>query len=161
MTRCPNCGEEIGWFESSCKRCGTPRPKMQTGEGARELEGAHAPDTSDGDTPSLERQIRALRRQLSDHASGLAGVLSAVLPGLGQIYAGNPASGIPLMIAWVIGIPLYVNWCLRGLLMAGYRARMHSGAASSQALVGLLMVAVWVVSILHAMSASKASQKGW
>ncbi len=160
MTRCANCGEEIEWFESSCKKCGTPRPRMQAGGRTQEPDIAHAPDASESDTPTLERQVRALRRQLSDHACGLAGVLSAVLPGLGQIYAGNPGSGIPLMIAWVIGVPLYVNWCLRGLLLGGYRERMHAGAASSQALVGLLIVVVWAVSIVHAMSVSKTSQRG-
>lgn len=166
MRKCPDCSSLNFDADEFCKRCGSRLPTSQqatptvaSGPGSRPV--SRASDTSDDPiVRSLEREIQSLRRQFLSHTSGLAGALSAVLPGLGQIYAGSLGSGIPIMLAWLVGVPTYVTWVSRSLVQPAYRWLPRPEFTTTHALVGLVIVVLWIANIFHAISVSQALQGG-
>jgi TM2 domain-containing membrane protein YozV len=79
---CPKCGKEVTEEMSVCPYCGNPLKVMPT-----------------------QREAPVSRVTVGTKNSGLAAVLSLIIPGLGQMYAGKIGRGLFFLF---IGIPLTV-----------------------------------------------------
>jgi TM2 domain-containing membrane protein YozV len=108
---CPFCSEQILESARKCKYCGEfVDPQLQK-----------------------ERQLEALHQSKPANNAGIAAALTAVIPGLGQIYTGRVATGIGTLIviallmsavpAFGVG-PLLVFWLI-AILDAYRHANPH------------------------------------
>jgi TM2 domain-containing membrane protein YozV len=77
---CPKCGKEVTEEMNVCPYCGNPLKVMPT-----------------------QREMPVSRVTAGTKNSGLATVLSLIIPGLGQMYAGQIGRGLLFLF---IGIPL-------------------------------------------------------
>jgi len=92
------------------------------------------------------------------HRCGLAAALSALLPGLGQIYAGDIIKGMAMVIGWAISGFFYGRWIMTSL---SARSELYSWTNSwgrsdlgfGHFLVGLVFVGFWIYAIVDAASA--------
>lgn len=166
MSKCPDCGTENAEHNEFCTHCGAslsgPHLYSHT-HASTSSPGSGSTIAAGGNEQSVEllqRELRDFRRHLLAHTSGLAGALSAILPGLGQIYAGSPGSGIPIMLAWVIGLLAYTTWCIRTLTRPRFGWEPSPTLTVGHVLVGLMIVVLWVFNILHAISVSETLQEG-
>jgi TM2 domain-containing membrane protein YozV len=77
---CPKCGKEVTEDMNVCPYCGNPLKVMPT-----------------------QRKVPVSKVTVGTKNSGLAAVLSLIIPGLGQMYAGQIGRGLLFLF---IGIPL-------------------------------------------------------
>lgn len=150
MRVCPDCLTDNPDSAEYCKKCSAKLTSIGLSTKASPVKPSTPQVSSVYDTPATRKDILRLSRQLDEHRSGLAAVLSAVLPGLGQVYSGA-MPGIVLVFGWLIGVPLYVRWCISTInrpVLYGWQPT--SGLAPSQVLVGIALIVIWVLNIIHA-----------
>ena len=85
------------------------------------------------------------------HRCGLAAAFSALLPGLGQIYAGDIIKGMAMVIGWVVGGFFYGRWCVNSMIRAAKWGEL--GLEFSHFLVGLAFVGFWIYAVVDAAGA--------
>lgn len=149
---CPDCLTDNLDSAEYCKKCGAKLTSIGFSTKARPVNPSTPQISSIYDAPATRKDIHTLSQQLEAHRSGLAGALSVILPGLGQIYTGA-MSGIVLTLGWLIGVPLYIQWCISTINTPTlYGWQPTSGLTSSQVLVGIALIAIWIINVIHASS---------
>lgn len=152
MGVCPDCLTDNLDSAEYCKKCGAKLTSIGFSTKARPVNPSTPQISSIYDAPATRKDIHALSQQLEAHRSGLAGALSAVLPGIGQIYAGA-VSGIVLFFGWALGVPLYVRWCIRTINRpVFYGLDTASKLAPSQITIGVVLMVIWALNVVHASS---------
>jgi hypothetical protein len=107
---------------------------------------------------SSEGHLSKLNGQMLAHRCGLAGTLSALLSGLGQIYAEEIGKGIAMAVAWLISAVLYGRWIITSI---SARSELYPWASSwdrsdlgfGHSLVGLVLIVFWIYAVVDAASA--------
>ena len=102
-----------------------------------------------------EGYLLKLDGQMYSHRCGLAAVLSALLPGLGQIYAEQLGKGIAMIAAWVIGGFFYGRWIVESVstrpsLYSWTDSWGRSDPGFWHFAIGLVFVGVWIYAIVDA-----------
>lgn len=125
MVFCPNCGHDVKDGAKFCQNCGSEIVQTQSDEKQTKFCqncGFELPDgvkycPSCGFTTS--KQIHSTNNQGTvcnpNKSAGLAGLLSFLIIGLGQIYLGLTKKGIILFVAALISgalTSLFVGWIL-------------------------------------------------
>ena len=152
MRVCPDCSTDNLDSAEYCKKCGAKLRSIGLSARAGSVNPSTPQVSSVYDTPATRKDVLTLSRQLDEHRSGLAAVLSAVLPGLGQVYSGA-VPGIILVLGWLIGVPLYVRWCIRTISMPTlYSWEPTPGLTPSQIVTGIALVVFWILNVVHASS---------
>lgn len=157
MRICPECGTENLESDDYCKKCMAPLGrKVYTTVSTVPTSPSQPPAQ---DTPATQADVQALYCELSDHRVGLAGVLSAICPGLGLVYAGATGAGIAAMLGWAIGVFLYVRWCLGAMTIASalfpYEPAGFGGIHAGHVVVGLIMLAGWAANVFIAQEVAR------
>jgi TM2 domain-containing membrane protein YozV len=94
---CPKCGKEVTEEMNVCPYCGNPLKVMPT-----------------------QREVPASRVTVGTKNSGLAAVLSLIIPGLGQMYAGQIGRGLLFLFVVVpltVIIALFFFWLILPLFL--------------------------------------------
>ena len=97
MPYCPKCGKEVTEEMNVCPYCGNPLKVMPT-----------------------QREPPASRVTVGTKNSGLAAVLSLIIPGLGQMYAGQIGRGLLFLFVVVpltVIIALFFFWLILPLFL--------------------------------------------
>lgn len=95
----------------------------------------------------LESYLVEIRNNVQDHRAGLAGVLSALLPGLGQLYAGSIGRGVAVIVMWIIVNLFYIPWCWDSMSPKSYSS---GGLGFWHVTVGIIMLGFWIWNIADA-----------
>lgn len=137
MIICPNCNAQTPAEEEICATCGTQISYGLSTEGRTDhggvSESAISSEQVVEEAATVREALEGLRRELESHQNGIAATLSVLLPGLGHIYRGR-LSGLPIILAWVVGLPLYFRWCLSS----------YMGMTPAHYLVGALFGGLWL-----------------
>lgn len=116
------------------------------------------------DTPASEKTLRSVSkslavtneeicRRLDGLRVGFQAVFSALLPGLGQIFAGYYGVGISMVIGWLIIAGAYTVWCVQTLTApVTYSWERPEGLTGSQIAGAVILAFLWAANILHAAS---------
>jgi len=93
---CRECGKQISSEAPTCPQCGVQYPVL----------------LPDGTPAALRSQWPAAYRP--PQSNGVAGVLSLIVPGAGQMYRGRVGQGL----AWLVSVPIgYVCFIVPGLIL--------------------------------------------
>ena len=155
---CPDCGTANNDLNGFCSKCSAELPRKLNISSAPIAPHAEKRQASDSEPSDTERLIKRTETRLSDissqmlsHRCGLAAAFSALLPGLGQIYAGDIIKGMVMVIGWVVGGFFYGRWCVNSMIRAAKWGEL--GLEFSHLLVGLVFVGFWIYAIVDAASA--------
>lgn len=158
MKTCPDCSAENSDLDGFCSKCSAALPRTLNVSSAPIAPHTERRPTSDPEASDTERLIKRTESRLSDisnqalsHRCGLAAALSALLPGLGQIYAGDIIKGMAMVIGWVVGGFFYGRWCVNSMIRSAEWGEL--GLEFSHLLVGLVFVGFWIYAIVDAASA--------
>jgi len=167
---CPDCGTANNDLNGFCSKCSAELPRKLNISSAPIAPHAEKRQASDSEPSDTERLIKRTETRLSDissqmlsHRCGLAAAFSALLPGLGQIYAGDIIKGMAMVASWVVGGFFYGRWIIASI---GARSELYPWANSwdrsdlglGHLLVGLVMIGFWVYAIVDAASAPERVQ---
>jgi len=167
---CPDCGTANNDLNGFCSKCSAELPRKLNISSAPIAPHAEKRQASDSEPSDTERLIKRTETRLSDissqmlsHRCGLAAALSALLPGLGQIYAGDIIKGMAMVASWVVGGFFYGRWIIASI---GARSELYPWANSwdgsdlglGHLLVGLVMIGFWVYAIVDAANAPERVQ---
>jgi hypothetical protein len=97
---------------------------------------------------SLRSNVKALNEEFRDHKAGIAGMLSTILPGLGQIYAGAIFRGMIWVSVWVIGLALFFSQGSNG--NAAYSLPFVKGFGLKQFAIAVVLFVIWAINIRQA-----------
>lgn len=158
MKTCPDCGTANNDLSGFCSKCSAALPRKLNISSAPIAPHADRRQASDAEPSDAEKLVKRTETRLADissqmlsHRCGLAGVLSALLPGLGQIYAGDIIKGMAMVIGWAISGFFYGRWCVNSMIHGARWGEL--GLEFSHFLVGLVFVAFWIYAIVDAASA--------
>jgi len=155
---CPDCGTANNDLNGFCSKCSAELPRKLNISSAPIAPHAEKRQASDSEPSDTERLIKRTETRLSDissqmlsHRCGLAAAFSALLPGLGQIYAGDIIKGMAMVIGWVVGGFFYGRWCVNSMIRAAKWGEL--GLEFSHFLVGLAFVGFWIYAVVDAAGA--------
>lgn len=158
MKTCPDCGTANNDLSGFCSRCSAELPRELNISSAPIAHHAEQRQAFDPEASETEKLIKRTESRLSDisnqalsHRCGLAGALSALLPGLGQIYAGDIVKGMAMVIGWVVGGFFYGRWCVNSMIRGAKWGEL--GLEFSHFLVGLVFVGFWIYAVVDAVGA--------
>lgn len=157
MRICPECGTENLESDDYCKKCMAPLVrKVYTTVSTVPASPSQPPAQ---DTPATQADVQALHDEFITHRTGLAGVLSAIYPGLGLVYAGATGAGLAVMLGWAIGVFLYVRWCLGAIttpsVLYPYEPAGLGGIHVGHVVVGLIMLVGWAADVFISQEAAR------
>jgi len=170
LKTCPDCGTANNDLSGFCSKCSAALPRKLNVSSAPVEPRQEKQRTSDAEPSDTEKLIKRaeshlskLNGQMLSHRCGLAAALSALLPGLGQIYAGDIIKGMAMVASWVVGGFFYGRWIIASI---GARSELYPWANSwdrsdlglGHLLVGLVMIGFWVYAIVDAASAPERVQ---
>ncbi len=165
MKTCPDCGTANNDLSGFCSKCSAELPRKLNLSSAPiepRQEKQCTSEVEPGDTEKLfrraESHLSTLNGQMLAHRCGLAAALSALLPGLGQIYAGDIIKGMAMVIGCVVGGFFYGWWVIRSIstrseLYPWASSWDRSGLESGHLLAGLMLIGFWIYAIVDAASA--------
>ena len=162
MKTCPDCGTANNDLSGFCSKCSAELPRKLNLSSAPiepRQEKQCTSEVEPGDTEKLfrraESHLSTLNGQMLAHRCGLAAALSALLPGLGQIYAGDIIKGMAMVASWVVGGFFYGRWIVTSISARSelYLWTDRSDLGLSHFLVGLVFVGFWIYAIVDAASA--------
>lgn len=167
---CPDCGTGNHDLSGFCFRCSAVLPCIPDASSAPvgsepctqphaqvkpEQEMRFAPDAQVCDMEPLIMRTEGLLSDINDqvlaHRCGLAAALSALRPGLGQIYAKEVGKGIAMAITWAVSGFLFASWCMHSIMRASKRGEF--GLDPSHFFVSLAMIAFWIYVVVDAAKA--------
>ncbi|MGI5846225.1 MAG: hypothetical protein ACOX7D_03550 [Alphaproteobacteria bacterium] len=162
LKSCPDCGTENSELNGFCSKCSAALPRRLNVSSAPVEPRQEKQRTSDAEPSDTEKLIKRaeshrskLNGQMLSHRCGLAGALSALLPGLGQIYTGDIIKGMAMVASWVVGGFFYGRWIVTSISARSelYLWTDRSDLGLSHFLVGLVFVGFWIYAIVDAASA--------
>lgn len=158
MKICPDCGTENSDLNGFCSRCSAELPRKLNISSAPIAPHTGKRPASDAEASETEKLIRRTESRLSDissqmfsHRCGLASALSALLPGLGHVYAGDIIKGMAMVVGWAVGGFFYGRWCINSMIRAAKWG--EPGLEFSHFLVGLALIGFWIYAVVDAASA--------
>ncbi len=149
LVYCTKCGHKVSTTAVQCPGCGAP-PYRAGNSSNQATQIVRRPP------PSVATWQHASRPQVivvaSQKSAGLAAVLSALLPGLGQIYNGNILKGFVLLVVYTPCVWFgFASMFLGGL--AGM-AKTDDPTAAAMVLFGFVALvaapSMWLYSIVNA-----------
>ena len=165
MKICPDCGTANNDLSGFCSRCSAELPRKLNISSAPIAPHTERRPASDPEASETDKLIKRTESRLSDisnqalsHRCGLAGAFSVLLPGLGQIYAGDIVKGMAMVIGWAISGFFYGRWIMTSL---SARSELYSWTNSwgrsdlgfGHFLVGLVFVGFWIYAVVDAAGA--------
>lgn len=150
LVYCTKCGHKVSTTAVACPGCGAPpyragNPTKEVTQVARTV----TPSAATWQQPSRPQVVIVA----SQKSAGLAAVLSALLPGLGQIYNGSILKGAVLMIVSVPGGWFGLSLMFWGSLVA-VNGKPDDPRGAIVALLGLAALVaapiIWIYSIVNA-----------
>ncbi len=152
LVYCTKCGHKISTTAPRCPGCGAPpysRVENPSNQVTQVVRSAPPPIVISQPQPSRPQVVIVAAQK----NAGLAAVLSAVLPGLGQIYNGQILKGMVLLIvsapaAWFGFIFMFFG----SLAAAGGKPNDPTGAVMFLIGLGALVAApiLWLYSVVNA-----------
>jgi TM2 domain-containing membrane protein YozV len=149
LVYCTKCGHKVATTAVACPGCGAPpysarNPSNQVTQIVRSAR----PAVGTWEQPARPQVIVVAAQK----SAGLAAVLSALLPGLGQIYNGNILKGFILLIVYAPCVWFgFASMFLGGLAAA---AKPDDPTAAGMVLFGLVALiaapTMWLYSIVNA-----------
>ncbi len=157
MKTCPICSAINDDWETVCSDCSAelrprsdlsyipdaPASSKKTTTTAEKSEKTRKEPT----VARLESYLVEIRNNVQDHRAGLADVLSALLPGLGQLYAGSIGRGIAVILMWVVVNYFYIRSCIEAISPKRYSS---GGLGFWHVAVGIIMLGFWIWNIADA-----------
>lgn len=160
MKICPDCGTENHDLDGFCSKCSGVLPRdLNTSstpiEPRPEQRHSAKPKVSESqanDTHKLikrtEDHLSKLTSQMLAHRCGVAAVLSALLPGLGHVYAEEIGKGITMVLVWVVSVFFFARSCIDSISRAARWGEF--GVGFWHLAVGLVLLGFWIYAVVDA-----------